>query len=91
MEYLCVVLWQVPKAPKEETDGGSNNQEDVHKLAIGVPGGFRMEDDKDYSIEKEYCLCIKPIEVTLSITDERIPSEMKACIAAIKVRCRYPI
>ena len=66
--------WRRVKKPQEELDA----KRDPTKLAIGVEGGFNVDDDADYDVVKANFLRVYPAGIDVELLCEDLPMTGKA-------------
>ena len=52
-------------------------------LAIGVDGGFNVDDDGDYDIVKDNFLRVYPSGVEVQLPNDELPTVVTSCVDAI--------
>ena len=71
--------WRRVKKPQEELDA----KRDPTKLAIGVEGGFNVDDDADYDVVKANFLRVYPAGIDVELPCEDLPLTVAQCVDAI--------
>ena len=71
--------WRRVKKPQEELDA----KRDPTKLAIGVEGGFNVDDDADYDVVKANFLRVYPAGIDVELPCEDLPMTVAQCVDAI--------
>ena len=71
--------WRRVKKPQEELDA----KRDPTKLAIGVEGGFNVDDDGDYDVVKANFLRVYPAGIDVELPCEDLPFAVAQCVEAV--------
>ena len=72
--------WTRTRKPASEETRDANHPT---RMAIGVEGGFNVDDDADYDITKTNALVVMPSGRTLAVPNEAIPVAVSDAIAGV--------
>ena len=71
--------WRRVRKPQEALDA----KKDPTVLAIGVDGGFNVDDDGDYDVVKDNFLRVYPSGVDVQLPNDDLPTAVTSCVDAI--------
>uniref|UniRef100_A0A336MN68 Ubiquitin carboxyl-terminal hydrolase n=1 Tax=Culicoides sonorensis TaxID=179676 RepID=A0A336MN68_CULSO len=70
------------KRTRREIAQEKGQQEEVTRLAIGVPGGFNV-DEKKYEYDTSYCIVVLPENVKISYPNSELPMILEMAVQGI--------